>query len=329
MCNLTNTDLVETLDNISIQFNRYFSIFIFLFGTIGNLLNCLVFSRPSIRSNPCVFLFLISSIVNIISITVGLTTRILSGWNMDLTDRNGLICKFRAFIMLVSRTVAFWLIAFAAVDRWLSSCCQYQRRQLSSLKNAQQGTILIIILSIILYSQVLYCYDSNLILTPLRCYGKTVKCRLLTDLTYALITILCPLLIMFLFGLLTISNIRQTYSVKLSERALIDLNENQKKTLKSKNSSRRQQWKRIDRYLRHVLFIQIIFLTILTMPQVIEKFYTTLTINTKKTLLNITIDKFIYNFVLLLTYLASGMPFYIYTLSGGSIFRNTLLNLFK
>jgi hypothetical protein len=231
--------------------------------------------------------------------------------------------------MLVSRTVAFWLIAFATVDRWFSSCYQYQRRQLSSLKNAQQGTILIIILSIILYSQVLYCYDSNLILAPLRCYGKTVKCRLLTDLTYALITILCPLLIMFLFGLLTISNIRQTYSVKLSERALIDLNENQKKTLKSKNSSRRQQWKRIDRYLRHVLFIQIIFLTILTMPQVIEKFYTTLTINTKKTLLNITIDKFIYNFVLLLTYLASGMPFYIYTLSGGSIFRNTLLNLFK
>ncbi|CAF4673911.1 unnamed protein product, partial [Rotaria sp. Silwood1] len=91
----------------------------------------------------------------------------------------------------------------------------------------------------------------------------------------------------------------------------------------------RARWKRIDRYLRHVLFVQIILLTILTLPQVIEKIYTTLTVNTKKSLLHITIDKFIYNFVLLLTYLASGMPFYIYTLSGGSMFRTTLKNLIR
>ncbi len=316
------------LNNISIQFNRYFSILIFLFGTIGNLLNCLVFSRPSIRSNPCAFLFLISSIANIISITFGLTTRILSGWDVDLTDTNSLICKCRTFIMLVSRTVAFWLIAFATVDRWISSCCQYQRRQMSSLKNAQRETILIIILSILLYCQVLYCYNSNSNSAPLHCYSKTLICRLLTDLTYALITILCPLLIMFLFGLLTISNIRQTYSAKSSKRKVFEERHEKKKSL-SLTHSQRKRWKRIDRYLRHVLFIQIIFLTILTIPQVIEKFYITLTINTKKSLLHMTIDKFIYNFVLLLTYLASGMPFYIYTLSGGSIFRITLLNFLQ
>jgi len=120
---------------------------------------------------------------------------------------------------------------------------------------------------------------------------------------------------MFIFGLLTISNIRQTYSVKSSRRIL-----------KSKNDQH-ERWKRIDRYLRHALFIQIIVWTILTIPQVIEKFYTTLTINTEKSLLHITIDRFIYNFVLLLSYLASGIPFYIYTLSGGSVFRTTLLNL--
>jgi hypothetical protein len=328
MFNSSNTDVVKTLDHISIQFNRYFSIFIYLFGTAGNLLNCLVLSRPHLRSNPCAFLFLISSIANIISMTFGVTTRILSGWNMDLTNTNSFICKFRAFVIFVSRTCAFWLIAFATIDRWFSSCNQYQRRQLSSLKNAQRGTMIIIILSILLYCQVLYCYDSNLISAPLQCYGKTIKCRLLTDLTYALITILYPLLIMLIFGLLTISNIRQTYSARSPRRILIDINEYNKKTLKSKNYQR-QRWKKIDRYLHHVLFIQIIFLTILTMPQVIEKFYTTLTINIEKSLLHITIDKFIYNFVLLLTYIASGIPFYIYTLSGGRIFRNTLFNLFK
>ncbi len=328
MFNLSHTDLIETLDHISIQFNRYFSIFIFLFGTIGNLLNCFVLSRPSLRSNPCAFLFLTSSIANIISITFGLSTRILSGWNMDITDSNSYVCKFRAFVMFVSRTIAFWLIAYATVDRWHSSCYEYHRRKLSSLKHVQRRTRIIIILSILLYSQTIYCYESNLIFAPLQCYGKTIECRLLTDLTYALITILCPLLIMSIFGFLTIVNIRQRYSAKSSQGILTDLNENAITIFKSINAPR-ERWKKIDRYLRHVLFIQIIFLTILTIPQVIEKFYTTLTINKNKSLLHITIDKFIYNFVLLLTYLASGIPFYIYTLSGGSVFRTTLLNLFK
>jgi hypothetical protein len=241
---------------------------------------------------------------------------------MDITNMNSFVCKFRAFVLFFSRTIAFWLIAYATVDRWYSSCYQYQRRKLSSLKNAQRATIWIIILSILLYGQVIYCYESNLILAPLQCYGKTIPCRLLTDLTYALITILCPLLMMSVFGFLTIANIRQTYSTILSRRKEL---EDKKQTL-SLTPAQRERWKRIDRYLRHVLFIQIIFLTILTMPQVIEKFYTTFTINMNKSLLHITIDKFVYNFVLLLTYLASGIPFYIYTLSGGSIFRTTLLN---
>ncbi|CAF0845357.1 unnamed protein product [Rotaria sordida] len=318
----------EILNNVSIQFNRYFSIFIFLFGTIGNILNCCVLSRPTLRINPCAYLFLISSIANMISITCGLTTRILAGWNIDLTNTNSLSCKIRAFIMFVSRTIAFWLIAYATIDRWFSSCSQYQRRQMSSLKNAQRGTIIIIILSILLYCQIIYCYDANMITAPLPCYGKTVACRLSTDITYACLTVLCPLLIMFIFGLMTISNIRETYSITPSKRRVLKENNEKKKTL-SLTIAQRERWKRIDRYLRHVLFVQIILLTIFTLPQVIEKFYTTLTMNTRKSLLHITIDKFIYNFVLLLTYLASGMPFYIYTLSGGSLFRTTLRNLMR
>ncbi|CAF4357183.1 unnamed protein product [Adineta steineri] len=165
-----------------------------------------------------------------------------------------------------------------------------------------------------------------MISAPLHCYGKTIICRLVTDLTYALVTILCPLLIMCIFGLMTLSNIRRIHCHKLLQSKLIETNENNKRTLKLTNLQTRKR-KRIDRHLRHVLFIQIIFLTILTIPQVIEKLYTTLTMNQIKSSLNIRIDEFIYNFVLLLTYLASGLPFYIYTLSGGNTFRNALMDL--
>jgi hypothetical protein len=269
-----------------------------------------------------------SSIANLISIISGLSTRILAGWDVDFTVTNGYLCKFRVYIMFVSRTTAFWLIAFAAVDRWCSSCNQYQHRQMSSLRNAQRGSIAILILSSLVYCQILYCYEANLLNTPLQCYGKTVICRLITDLIYAFVTIIFPILIMSIFGIMTISNIRKTYSVILFQRKILVRHEKTKITL-IMTRAQREKWKKIDRYLRHVLFKQIILLTIFTLPQVIEKLYTTLTINTDKFLLRTTIDSFIYNFVLLLTYVASGMPFYIYTLSGRSKFRTTFLNLLR
>ncbi|CAF0755402.1 unnamed protein product [Adineta ricciae] len=326
MLNSSDVDLLMKLNTISIQFNRYFSIFIFLFGSVGNLLNCLVLSQPSLRSNPCVFYFLISSIANMISICSGLTTRILSGWDMDYTDTNVYMCKIRAFFMFVSRSVAFWLIALAAADRYLSSSHLYHRRQLSSLENAQHGTIFVIIFSLLIYCQILYCYDINIISAPLHCYGKTVICRLTTDLTYGIITIACPLLIMFVCGLLTIRNVRNQYDAASGRKHLIDVNYSATKRTLSYQYRRR---KRINRYLCHVLFVQIVFLVVLTTPQAIEKFYTTLTIYQIKSDLHVAINNFIYNFALLLTYLASGMTFYIYTLSGGNTFRNALFDLFK
>ncbi|UJR14279.1 hypothetical protein I4U23_001269 [Adineta vaga] len=319
----SEVELSRLLNELSIQFNRYFSIIILLFGTIGNLLNCLVLSQPSLRLNPCAYCFLLSSIANLISICFGLTTRILSGWHLDFTNTNTSLCKIRVYIMLVSRTIAFWLIALATFDRWCSSCHHYQRRKLSSLRNAQRVSILFVVCCSLIYSQVLYCYEANIFDAPLQCYGKDVRCRLITDIIYASITILCPILTMFIFGLMTISNVRQISSIILLQRQTIpNRTENQ-------IYIQQERWRKLDRYLLHVLFRQIILLVLLTIPQVIEKLYTTLTMSEKKLLLHISMDHFLYNFVLLLSYAASGMPFYIYTLSGGRIFRNTLRNLLQ
>ena len=127
--------LIEMLSVNSTQLNLYFSLFIFVFGIIGNLLNILVLAQRSIRSNPCIFLFLISSIANLISIVFGLTPRILSTWQLDLTENNDIPCKLRAFIMFSSRTIALWLIMLATVDRWMSSSLDNHQRKLSFTKN--------------------------------------------------------------------------------------------------------------------------------------------------------------------------------------------------
>jgi hypothetical protein len=320
----SDADTIAAWNNISDGINRYFSIFIFLFGTIGNVLNVLVLSRPTLRTNPCSLFFLISSIANMIAILSGLTTRMLSGWAVDLTNTIDWLCQLRAFTLFTSRNIALWLILLAAIDRWLLSSLHVHRRQLSTLKNAQRGIIVTILLSILLYSPIWYCYKANLINTPLKCYGKTEVCRLENDLSYACLTIIFPILLMFIFGLMTIHNIQQAKS-RIHAINVIELNTIGGSTIVGQQTQTSK--KKLDRRLFVMLCIQIILLSVFTLPQAVQKLYSTLTSNQIQTPVTTAINNFIFNFILLLTYFSNGMSFYIYTLSGGTIFRSALKDL--
>ena len=323
----SDTNLIALLNNISTQLTRYFGIIIFIFGVIGNLFNILVLSQRPLRSNPCAWLFFVSSIAYLISILTGLFPRFLSTWNADLTSTNQVLCKLRIFIFFISITAAFWLIMLATVDRWLSSSTIANRRQKSSLKNAQRGMIIIIIVSTLIEIQQIFCYEANLTNTPLKCYSKTVMCGIVSDTFFALITILFPLLLMLIFGLMIISNVRQT-QVRLQPMNTINNSYVGQNRTSCSNGPQNQQ-RKTDRQLLVMLFIQVLLMFVLTVPFALSKIYTTITRNTLKSPLQNTIENFIFNLFLLLLNIASGMPFYIYTLNGGSLFRKTLFDLMK
>ncbi|CAF2767179.1 unnamed protein product [Rotaria sp. Silwood2] len=314
----SNDSAVLLWSNATTQLNRYFSIIIFLFGIIGNILNILVLSQRNLRSNPCASLFLASSIASLVAIFSGLFTRTTSGWAMDLTNTITWLCQLRTFVVFASRTVAYCLIALATIDRWLSSCSDLRRRQMSTIRNAQQGMIIILIFSCLFYVQMFYCYEANLVNTPLKCYGKTIACRLLTDLTYAFAANIFPLVIMLCFGLATIINVRE------AKRRIQNINMS---SLSGIIISSQYRSKKTDHYLLIMLFVQVILFAVFTLPQNIQKFISLAQSNQTKTALNSAIENFIFNFFLLFAYLANGMSFYIYTLFGGSVFRNELLKL--
>jgi hypothetical protein len=193
------------------------------------------------------------------------------------------------------------------------------RRKLSSLKNAQKGSLIIILISILFYSQMLYCYQANLLHTPLTCYGKTTLCRLLTDITYAGFTILLPIILMTIFGSMTISNFNETRRISSDKHV--------NKEISVFVNQQKQRWKKLERYLRRMLFLQVILLIVLTVPQMVHKLYFTITSYRYKSPLEYEVDRFLYQFELLLPYLESALPFYIYTLTGGKVFRKALQKL--
>jgi hypothetical protein len=194
------------------------------------------------------------------------------------------------------------------------------------LKNAYRGIIITIIFSIIIYSPIFYCYQANLVNAPLKYYGKDDLCRLTNDLTYACLTILIPIVLMFIFGLMTIINIHHSKS-RLHPTSVIELHPIG--TTSTTGLTKQHSKKKLDRRLFVMLAIQILLLSLFTLPQAIQKLYSTLTSKIIFTALQTAINNLMFNLALLLTYFANGMSFYIYTLSGGTIFRNALKDMIR
>jgi len=318
--NNSDAEMIVYLNNVSSEINRIFPVIIFFVGTIGNILNILTLNQKRLREIPCVFFFLASSIFSLISIDFGLITRVLSGFAADPTYTIGWLCKIRTYIVFSSRAMVFWSFVLATVDRWLSSSVEVSRRQISSLKNAKRGIILIIIVSMIVYGELLYCYDANLINSPFKCYAKNHGCQLTADMTFVCYTTIAPIILMLIFGLLTIINVRQSQSrlLKMTAASVTQTT--------TTGGGAQQRSKSVERNLLLMVFVQVIVLGGLTLPQAIQRLYAVF-VGTRSNPLGAAIDMFIYNFVLLLTYLASSMQFYIYTLTGGTLFRKAILDM--
>ncbi|CAF0999285.1 unnamed protein product [Rotaria sp. Silwood1] len=321
MSSLSNANLITTVDYVTLQIIRYFSIFIFLFGSIGNILNVLVLSQSSFRSNPCATLFLFSSVVNFIAILSGLLSRILSGWGTDLTATTRFFCKLRGFVVNIARPVAIWYILFAIIDRWLLSSPSLQRRQMSSLKNAKRAMIISLIVASLVFSHVIYCHEPNLINAPQKCYGITIACRFVTDISFMLLAIL-PLPLMLMFGLMTVCNIRQ------SRGRVANRDTSMVTHTVTTNANPRRRMSKQDQNLLIMLLVQIFILVLLSLPLAFQKLYSAIMTDRTPSALQAAVDNLVYNLAQLLHFLANGMPFYIYTLAGGKVFRKALFKFF-
>jgi hypothetical protein len=310
---MSTTTIISQLSNASLQITRYLSIVLLLFGTIGNVLCCLVFIQGTLRTNPCVLYFLIACISNIISLISGIPPRMLSSWNIlpDQTETVSAFCRSRIIVLFTSRNIASWLILFATIDRYLVSSSNVNIRRMSNIKQAYRWIIKICIISLIIWAESLYCFDANVIGTPFKCYAKSDVCRVINDLAQSFITTLIPSTLMMIFGLCTIANIRHI-------RPPIITNNN------NTISTRRKT----DQSLTKMLFFQVMLLTIFNIPQAIQKFYLTFTFYQTKSSYQTAVENLIFNIVLLFTYIPNCMPFYLYILTS-NIFQTTFIQLIQ
>jgi hypothetical protein len=87
--------------------------------------------------------------------------------------------------------------------------------------------------------------------------------------------------------------------------------------------------RKTEHHLLLMLLLQVILLTLFSLPQAIQNLYSNITVYVIKTSASSPINNFIFNLFFLLTYVTNGMPFYIYTLTGGTTFRKALVDALR
>ncbi|CAF1485313.1 unnamed protein product [Adineta steineri] len=147
---------MNKIDIISNQLMIYAGIIMYLFGSIGNILNIWVFTiwsrspkrsqkhyRHSQTSNSSLYL-LASSVANLFVIIYPLLTRIMfDGYHYRVTDKNVFIlCKLRFYVLHTFDLISLICICMATFDRYLVSSRKVRLRKLSTRR---QRTKLIIV----------------------------------------------------------------------------------------------------------------------------------------------------------------------------------------
>lgn len=304
-------DATIALQRWAFQANRYMSIFIILFGSIGNILNLFIFRRPKHRNNPCALYFFFASVAGLIALYAGLLSRIFAGFSLDASATTEGLCPLRAFIVWVSTTVSSWFLTFATIDRYCISCRNATRRNLSNLRYAYRTMVIILIGGSAAFAETFYCYVPNLRNSPLSCYGRDMPCRLYNEITSALLFVVIPSTLMLVFGYATVRNVRLLV-MSIAPTARTDA------TLRT--------IKRTDRQLIQMLIVQIVLSIIFNIPLASYRLYLTSILSIPKSSLQSALENLCFQLFYLLSFMTFGMPFYIYTLTG-SVFKQEFISL--
>ena len=87
--------------------------------------------------------------------------------------------------------------------------------------------------------------------------------------------------------------------------------------------------RKINQQLLKMLSLQITLIFLFSCPHSIQKVYSSFRSSPPSQSLEYAIETLIFNIFTLLSFISSGMPFYIYTLAGGSLFRKAIVDLIK
>jgi hypothetical protein len=311
---MSTSSEVAWLNYVNIQLNRYFPLPVMIFGTIGLILNIIIFTRRSLFNNSCVQYLLANTLSNVIVLYWVVVTRIFSdGYANDLSIRSNTFCKIRYFLTYYSRTLSTWFIVLACMDRWLSS--NQARNRFNTVSFARKIILITFIVCFLSYLHIcfLFIIQTSAGSSSLTCYATPGVYQVFSDLQYLIFYALGPPILMLIFGLLTLKNLRR------NRRFVLPISNVQ-------NQLKINSIKRRDNQLLAMLLLQVMIIVIFTLPFAIQKLLNTLMPTTNQTSLEKAQSNLLTATLRLISYGSHAFGFFFYTLAA-RIFRMELLQI--
>jgi len=289
------------LVDIAIYLIRIALTLFIIFGTIGNILNVLIFIRPKLLQSSCTIYLLVTSIDNIFVLYLNVLTRVLAnGFSIDVTTTSNFLCKFRFYVGYVCLAVSpYWLI-LACFDRYCASSSSTTKRAWCNKKTAIKSSIGAFILACLLYLHMAIFFEIKYVNNGKMCYSRAGVYDLFYRIFYLIIYCIVPPVCMGVIGVLTLKNIRQ-----------------QAQRINPALTNGRQSLRRIDQQIIRMLIGQILTQLVCILPFAIFNVIG-LFVNTTTALYN-----FFLQIVTIPLFVSYATSFYIFTLSS-RIYRQEL-----
>ncbi|CAF1171005.1 unnamed protein product [Adineta steineri] len=279
------------------QYSLYSNSFTFSIGTIGNLLNILVFTTLKLfRNNQCVLYVVTESIANIFQLTTFALLYILPAIHqIDPATSSLFWCKFRGMVISSCTLISFSTICFSASHQYLSTSHHLYLRQLSTIKLARFLICTSIIISILhtipysifleIRSSVCGIFNQNML-------------NYLSYFYYPVLSGLLPVLIASVFSFLAYNNVR-----RIVRRQIPIVR------------------RRLDQQLTAMILIRTIIFIVLTVPYDIHRMYTYIAKVNQSNLLYFAIINLIGSVLATLFNLNYAISFYIFFITSARFRR--------
>ncbi|CAF1256626.1 unnamed protein product [Adineta ricciae] len=268
-----------------------------IFGTIGNILNIILFRKRILWTlSPCIPYLFIASFVNLFIIYGFVPFRLLSGFQINPANVISILCKFQLFTYYVTTGLSTWFMVACCSDRFFSSSPNALMRRYSNLRMTIRISSMITFLIFIVYLQILYCYDTNQFAAISTCNVQTGICSVIDVIWMLFFQTIGPPILMLIFGIGTFIHIKQKQRIQ-------PLTANTTETQRDNN-----------KHILPMLFIQVIMYLLCIIPLLATKIYQNMTLSFIKSDVHRAVDSLVFILSILSSLVDKIFSFYIYTL---------------
>ena len=199
------------LADISVQIARVILTVFIVSGTLGNILNLCIFTRPNLYRSPCTLYLIAASIDNLLVTYTTMLTRLLAdGYSIDPTANSMAFCKIRYYVGYVLFALSPYFFVLACFDRYCSSSPSVALRSWSDRRMSKRLIVAAIIAACAVYLHMAVFFEVQAIsVTSTYCYSRQGVYSTFYSIFYLIAYCLLPPFFMGLFTILTLSNIRR------------------------------------------------------------------------------------------------------------------------